>query len=273
MIGIFDSGIGGLSVALALRALDPGADILYLSDAAWCPYGELPEELIRDRAAKACIFLENAGAHVALAACNTATAAGIEAARRAVSVPVVGIEPGIKPAALGTESGTVAVFATEAFLASPRWARLAQAHAGGARIAQKAMPHWVRGVEELGPGAPEEEFAAKLDLDSAVRFALASGADRVLLGCTHFSFLAPALARKLGGRAQIVDVAPAVAKRALSLDAVGGRGRFWAFCTGSGEALQRALESLGWPSRVEPAPDLAAGPKVLTGVGPGAPGR
>ena len=267
MIGIFDSGIGGLSVALALRALDPGADILYLSDAAWCPYGELPEELIRERAALACIFLEKAGAHVALAACNTATAAGIEAARGAVSVPVVGIEPGIKPAAAGSESGTVAVFATEAFLSSRRWAELAQAHAGGARIAQKAMPHWVRGVEELGPGAPAEEFARRLDLDSAARFALDCGADRVLLGCTHFSFLGPALEMKLAGRAQIVDVAPAVAKRALGFDAGGGQGRFWALCTGSGEALQRALASLGWPSRVEPGQDLAAGPKVLFGVG------
>jgi glutamate racemase len=210
-LGIFDSGAGGLSVASAVRALLPGHPIVYYADTAHAPYGERDDAHIRARTEACCHALLERGVGAIVVACNTATARAIEQVRRWAGVPVVGIEPGLKPAAAVTAVGRVGVLATPATLASRRFAELTH------RVGQQ-FPH-VSFHVQAGRGWVELVEAGELDTERAratvaadVQPLLHAGVDTLVLGCTHYPFLKHLIAQTAGPGVQLIETGPAVAR-------------------------------------------------------------
>lgn len=244
MIGVFDSGLGGLSVLAAVAHALPRADLVYLADTAHVPYGDKPEGFITGRVLAIGRHLADAGCTLLVVACNTATTAAIQALRDHLpEIPVVGVEPGVKPAAQSSAARHIAVLATEATARSRRLAHLIHAHADGARVDVVPCPGWATHVETLQPDTPafRAEVAAKIEP------LLAAGADRLVLGCTHYSFLAPIIAPLLGRRAELVDVAAAVARQVVRryADRRDGQARLLLQATAHPERLRTALPALG----------------------------
>lgn len=244
MIGIFDSGIGGLSVLAAIAHALPRADLVYLADTAHLPYGDKDDAFIRARVLKIGRHLVDQGCTLVVVACNTATAAAVAAFREAFpGIPVVGVEPGVKPAAAASKSGRIAVLATESTARSERLARLIRQHAGSVQVDVEACPGWATMVEALqldGPAFADEARRHVAPL-------LAAGADQIVLGCTHYAFLAPVLEPIVAGRARLVDVADAVARQCVRLAGASalGKGRLTLLATAQPERLQTALPALG----------------------------
>jgi glutamate racemase len=208
-IGIFDSGVGGLSVAREIRRTLPAEDLLYVADTAYCPYGDRPLDEVRTRALSVARYLERAGARLVVAACNTASGAALEQLRQAVTVPVVGLEPAVKTGAALTRNGKVGVMATAGTLASARFARLVRDHANGVEVIPQACPGLADLVEE-GHFDGERLHACLEQVTQPLRRA---GVDTVVLGCTHYAFISEAIGRVLGPAVQLVDSAPAIARR------------------------------------------------------------
>lgn len=256
MIGIFDSGIGGLSVLASVARALPQADLIYLADTAHLPYGDKDDAFIRQRVLDIGRHLVDLGCTLIVVACNTATAAAVATFRETFpSTPVVGVEPGVKPAAATSRSGRIAVLATASTARSERLARLIRRHAGKVRVDVEACPGWATRVEALHLDDPDFSTEARQHLAPL----LAAGADRIVLGCTHYAFLIPMLEPIVAGRAQLVDVADAVARQCVRLAGTGsiGTGRLTLFATAHPERLQAALPKLGlhWltPRLFEPA--------------------
>ncbi|HEY9028857.1 MAG TPA: glutamate racemase, partial [Burkholderiaceae bacterium] len=184
-VGIFDSGVGGLSVMRAVRAQLPQAELLYAADTAHAPYGDRSEGFIAARSERIAAFLRRQGAQLVVVACNTATAAAVAALRAASpELPIVGVEPGIKPAVAASRAGRVGVLATTRTLASEKFRKLAQAHAGDARLTLQACPGLadaIEGADAQGSGldALVERYCAPLR---------GAGVDVAVLGCTHYVF-------------------------------------------------------------------------------------
>lgn len=244
MIGVFDSGLGGLSVLAALVDALPQADFCYHADTAHVPYGEKSDAFIQARTIAVGNVLLDRGAGLLVVACNTATAAAVQALRDAhPRIPVVGVEPGIKPAAAGSASHRIAVLATEATARSARLARLIDTHANGVEVRVVACPGWATHVETQRLDDP----ALAADIHAKVLPLLDWGADRIVLGCTHYSFLAPTLAPLVAGRAELVEVADAVARQTQRLagDAARGMGRLELLASANPERLFAALPALG----------------------------
>lgn len=244
MIGVFDSGLGGLSVLAAIARALPQADLVYVADTAHVPYGEKSDAFIRGRVLAIGDHLVERGCRLIVVACNTATAAAIiELRQRHPQVPIVGVEPGVKPAALSSESGHIAVLATEATARSERLARLIRDHAGAVKVSVEPCPGWATRVEMLDfDGAA---FIAEIERKLALL--LAAGADRIVLGCTHYSFLIPLLTPVVAHRATLVDVADAVARQVtrLASNMAHGRGKLDLLATARPERLHAALPGLG----------------------------
>lgn len=214
MIGVFDSGLGGLSVLAALVEVLPQADFAYYADTAHVPYGNKSEAQIQCRVLAIGDHLATQGCDLLVVACNTATATAVQALRAAhPDIPVVGVEPGIKPAAQETKTGRIAVLATEATANSQRLKRLIHDHAGHVEVFVEPCPGWATHVEMLQLDDP----ALALDVRARIEPLLDQGVDRIVLGCTHYSFLAPLLRDVAGARAQLVDVAAAVARQTQRL--------------------------------------------------------
>jgi glutamate racemase len=243
MIGVFDSGLGGLSVLAAIARALPGADLAYLADTAHVPYGEKHDEFIRGRVLAIGRHLVEAGCQMLVVACNTATAHAVTELRQAhPGIPVVGVEPGVKPAAQVTRSGHIAVLATEATARSERLKRLIQTHAAHVTVHVQPCPGWATRVETLKLDGPE--LAA--DIAARVQPLLDAKVDRIVLGCTHYAFLAPMLEPIVAGRADLVDVADAVARQVVRLGAQAtGHARLRLMATARPERLHAALPALG----------------------------
>lgn len=244
MIGIFDSGLGGLSVLAAIARALPRADLAYLADTAHVPYGNKPDAFIRGRVAAIGEHLVAQGCTMLVVACNTATAAAVGVLREKYpQLPIVGVEPGVKPAALASQSRRIAVLATESTAKSERLARLIADHAQGVAVHVEPCPGWATRVETLHLDGPD--FAA--EVAARVEPLLAAGADRIVLGCTHYSFLTPILTPLVAGRAALVDVADAVARQCLRLVGPVGEGgaRLQLLATAQPERLHAALPALG----------------------------
>ena len=244
MIGVFDSGLGGLSVLSAIANRLPHADLAYLADTAHVPYGNKDDRFISLRVLAIGRFLVGRGCTHLVVACNTATAAAATALRRALpGIPVIGIEPGVKPAAASSNNGHIAVLATESTARSERLARLIRDHARNTRVDVLPCPGWATKVETLQLDDAEFADAARRHLAPA----LEAGADRIVLGCTHYAFLAPILAPIVAGRALLVDVADAVARQCerLTGNPTGGTGRLELLATAHPERLGAALPALG----------------------------
>ncbi len=246
MIGVFDSGLGGLSVLAAIARTLPHADLVYLADTAHLPYGSKPDDFIRGRVLAIGRHLVAHGCTTLVAACNTATAAALQALRHDLpGIAVVGIEPGVKPAAAASQSRHIAVLATESTANSARLAQLIAAHAGGVTVHVESCPGWATRVETLqfdGPGA--SGFAA--EVAAKIIPLLDAGADRIVLGCTHYAFLDELLHPLIDGRAELVEVADAVAREVMRRAgaAAHGQGRLELQATARPERLHAALPAL-----------------------------
>jgi glutamate racemase len=208
-VGIFDSGMGGLSVAREIRATLPAEPLVYLADTAYCPYGGRPLEQIRSRSLAAVAELVSRGCKAVVVACNTATGAALELLRAEFSVPIVGLEPAVKPAALASRNGRVGVMATSGTLQSERFRRLVESHARGAQVVPVPCPGLVELVE-AGETDGERIVERLTTLLAPLRDA---EVDTVVLGCTHYPFLRGAVAKVMGPEVQLLDSGRAVARQ------------------------------------------------------------
>jgi glutamate racemase len=208
-IGVFDSGLGGLSVLSAIRALLPDESFLFCADSRYAPYGEQDVGFIVERAFALSAWLIEQNTKALVVACNTATAQVIGALRARFSVPVVGVEPGIKPAAALSVSRIAGVLATASTLRSKRFQQLLALHGAGCQFILQAGYGLVEAIERGDTDSPEllallERYLMPL---------LDAGADTLVLGCTHYSFIAAAIHRLTKGKIQLVDTAAAVARQ------------------------------------------------------------
>lgn len=218
MIGIFDSGVGGLSVFREIRKLLPEERYIYYSDNAHCPYGEKSREYIIDRAREITRLLLSEGADIIVVACNTATAAAIATLREEFKIRFIGMEPAVKPAAMSTKTGVVGVLATAGTLKADKYLNTREKWAEGVKIAEHVGQGFVELVEKgctIGPEAEEVVMESLKPL-------LDEGADRIVLGCTHYPFLSETISKTAaiiapGRDIKVIDPAPAVAKHLLEI--------------------------------------------------------
>lgn len=210
-IGVFDSGIGGLSIARRIRELLPHENLLYVADSVHAPYGEKAEHYIQQRADTITRFLIDNNAKAIVVACNTATVSAIRQLRADYTLPIIGVEPGIKPAALKSKSGVIGVLATSQTLKSESFNNLSRLFSESVCVEIQPCPGLVEQIEVL-------------DLDSEKTQALVAryvapliekGADHIVLGCTHYAFLAPVIRRIAGAGIQVVNTDIAVARETL----------------------------------------------------------
>lgn len=231
-IGIFDSGVGGLTVWKEVSALLPWEDTVYLADSAHAPYGEKPPEAILQRSLVCTRKLMDFGAKMVIVACNTATTNAIAELRRQFPIPFIGIEPAIKPAALQSASGTIGVLATRGTLASELFARTSRSYGAQIRILEQEGEDLVARIEAGTLEQPELGEKLRAMLQPMVD----QGMDHLVLGCTHYPFLTPILQTVLPPQVRIVDCGLPVARQALAVlereDLLGpreetGEHRFW----------------------------------------------
>lgn len=210
-IGVFDSGIGGLAVLRELRALLPAEDLLYFADQAHFPYGPRSRAEVRELALRAAQRLVERGAKLVVVACNTASSAALPALRAALDVPVVGIEPAVKPACELTRAGRVGILATSGTVAGAALDRLVERVADGVEVVRVAAG----GLVELIENGRADWPAAQRALQEALAPLLDAGVDVVALGCTHFAFVRPAVERMLGAGVLVLEPAEAVARQVV----------------------------------------------------------
>ena len=209
-IGVFDSGVGGLSVLREIRLRLPRESLLYLADSGHVPYGEKSPEFIRERCRSIAAFLLGQGAKALVLACNTATAAGIaELRERYPQIPLVGMEPAVKPAARATRSGVVGVLATTGTLKSARFAALLDRFASDVRVITQPCPGLVECIEAGDLSSPKTRAL----LATFVQPLLDQGCDTLILGCTHYPFIKPLLAEMVPPAVTLVDTGAAVARQ------------------------------------------------------------
>ena len=220
-IGVFDSGVGGLSVLRALRNLMPGEDIIYFGDQAHVPYGPRPMEQVRDFSKAITQFLLDENAKLIVVACNTASAAALTYLRQTFpGMRFVGMEPAVKPAAETTRSGVVGVLATPATFQGALYASVVERFANGVELMQSTCPGLVQEIEK---GNLTGRATRKI-LESALRPMLEKKIDTVVLGCTHYPFVIPLISQSVGENVRVIDPAPAVARQVERLlDACGTR--------------------------------------------------
>ncbi|WP_215399185.1 glutamate racemase [Rheinheimera oceanensis] len=251
-IGIFDSGIGGLSVARAVRELLPNESLIYVADSGHAPYGEKTDDYIYQRMDHITRHLTAAGVKAIVVACNTATTAAIARLRAQYPLPIIGVEPGVKPAVLASKSGVVGVLATPRTLLTPAFATLAQRYAGQAKVILQPCPQLVPLIEALDFSGNKMQAL----LQSYIQPLLAQGADTLVLGCTHYNFVADLIAEIAGPDVSIIRTEMAVAKQLqqrliqtqlLSSSAQAGADKFYS--SGDLELFNRQLQQF-WPDVV-----------------------
>ena len=213
MIGIFDSGTGGLSVFREVRKLLPEEKYIYYSDNANCPYGEKSKEYITDRARAISNFLISQGADIIVVACNTATAAAIASLRKEFPISFIGMEPAVKPAAQKTRTGVVGVLATAGTLKASKYIDTREKWAQNVKIVEHIGQGFVELVENGILTGPEAEKI----VEKSVTPLIEAGADTIVLGCTHYPFLSDTIMKVAGRPITLIDPAPAVARHLLEV--------------------------------------------------------
>ena len=209
LIGVFDSGVGGLSILdEALRQL-PQHDYIYLADSANAPYGEKSSEWITARSLILCKYLASKGCDAIVVACNTATAEAIKQIRTELSIPIIGVEPGIKPAAMQSQNGIVGVLATEATLKSDKFNALLATLPSNCRFIKQAGAGLVPLIE-AGKANSEETLDL---LGKHLAPILDAGSDTLVLGCTHYPFLRKPIRKLLGDTITLIDTSDAVVRQ------------------------------------------------------------
>lgn len=214
-IGVYDSGFGGLSVWRELHRALPRESLIYLGDGKNCPYGSRPVEEIRTLAERAVRELVDRGCKMVVVACNTATAAAIEHLRSTFTeLPIVGLEPAVKPACAMTRTKVVGVVATERSLQGEKFLSTLARYGEGVEVVKAVGRGFVEAVEQDREDEPATEAMVREVLEPII----ARGADVIVLGCTHYPFLKDAIRRVVGDRAvEVIDSGEAVEKRVESL--------------------------------------------------------
>lgn len=245
LIGVFDSGVGGLSVLKALREQRPDIPLLYFADSGHAPYGERDVAHVVNRSRRITRYLVDQGACMVVVACNTATAAAIEAVRAEFpGLALVGVEPGVKPAAASSQNRRIGVLATPSTLSSPRFATLVARHAPGCHVVPVPCPGLAAAIEGGSATMPQvrellNQFCSRLQAEHV---------DTVVLGCTHYPFVAEDIANRMGPDVMVLDTASAVARQAITLyrhPQQSALGSVRLVTTGDGTVLQRlAAEKL-----------------------------
>ncbi len=244
-MGVFDSGVGGLSVLRALQRAAPHVPLLYLADSAHAPYGERGEEYVLARSNRIASHLVAQGAAGLVLACNTATAIAVRTLReRWPALPVIGVEPGLKPAAAATRNGRIGVLATTGTLSSDRYRQLLHAQPASVQVVPHACPGLARLIEQGNLEAPALVHAIEQHC-AALREAQV---DTVVLGCTHYAFVHELIQAAMGPQVQIIDTAEAVARHALH--------RLGGLWTRGPEMAAVRLQTTGSPQALR---DIAAG--------------
>ncbi|MES9962390.1 MAG: glutamate racemase [Candidatus Sedimenticola sp. 20ELBAFRAG] len=257
-IGIFDSGIGGLSVLAHLRRELPNEDLVYVADSGFAPYGQRSAEHIRARSETIASFLQSREAKTIVVACNTATAVAATALRRAMDIPVIGVEPGLKPAANRTRSGVIGILATHGTLNSEKYSHLVNRYGREVEVISQTC----NGLADLVEQGLTDSDEARGLLAQYLEPIRQRGADTIALGCTHYPFLIPEIKRITGEATDIIDTGSAVAgetRRRLEPNCLhpdpDREGHTHFFASGSVEEATRRI-ALYWPEpvRVRPLP-------------------
>lgn len=209
-VGVFDSGVGGLSVLREIRRELPGVVYLYVADQAHVPYGPRPLAEVRAFSEEIVRYLLTRGARLIVVACNAASAGALHHLREVFpAVPFVGMEPAVKPAAESTRSGKVGVLATPATFQGALFASVVERFANGVELFTHTCPGLVAQIEEGNLEVPK----ARAILEGALHPMLAEGIDTVVLGCTHYPFVIPLIQQIVGPGVRVIDPAPAVARQ------------------------------------------------------------
>jgi glutamate racemase len=252
-VGIFDSGVGGLSVLRHIRAQLPHEHLLYFADSGFAPYGDKPEQLVAERVLAVGTFLVERGVKALVVACNTATVAGIALLRkRYPALPIVGVEPGLKPAAAATRTGKVGVLATDATLSGEKFLLLRDqiCEASGVRF---LLQPCVGLADQIELGELDSD-GTRLMLERYILPLLAEGADSLVLGCTHYPLVQASIEKVIAGatdrQVTLIDTGDAVARQLARLLTASGQertgedARLEGFTTASATALEAAFSSL-----------------------------
>ncbi len=208
-IGVFDSGIGGLSVLKDIHKLLPHEDLIYVGDSAHAPYGDRSARYVRDRSQAIADFLLDQGVKAIVIACNTATAEAAGQLRETMDVPVIGLEPAVKPAAKLSKSGVIGVLATQRTIDSERLLGLTERYAKNKKVLAQACPGLVEHVEACDLNSK----AVNQLLRKYIAPLLEEGVDALILGCTHYPFLLPAIRKITGKEIQILETGRPVAEQ------------------------------------------------------------
>ena len=246
-IGVFDSGVGGLSVLRAMRELMPGENVVFFGDQGHVPYGPRPLEQVRNFSEGITRFLLEEGAKLIVVACNTASAAALTHLRQTFpDVKFVGMEPAVKPAAERTQTGVVGVLATPATFQGALYASVVERFANGVQLFQNTCPGLVQQIEK----GDLEGAETRRILEDALLPMLEKNIDTVVLGCTHYPFVIPLIQRICGESVRVIDPAPAVARQAQRLleaerkGNAGGEGKVRFFTSGEEARMERLLPLL-----------------------------
>src|SRR5438067_7339607 len=245
-VGLFDSGVGGLSVLREIRAALPSESVYYVADSAHAPWGDKPPSFVRERGLKIAHFLVAEGVKAIVIGSNTGTAGSAEALRSDLDVPVVGIEPGIKPAVNATRSRVVGAIVPAAVGGSDRLASLLDRFSGDVEVIVQPVPGVVAHIEAADLDGPE----LRRMVEGYVRPMLDAGADTIVLGSTHYVFLKPLLAEIAGPNVALIETGEAVARqlahvldeRNLKADGAEPHERFWT--SGDAESSRRVMTAL-----------------------------
>jgi len=252
-IGVFDSGVGGLAVLHEIRRELPGEDLLYVADSGHAPYGDKSAQVIEARSIAIVEFLVRQHAKAIVVACNTATGVAIKALRTRFSLPIIAMEPAVKPAAAHTRSGVIGVLATSRTIASDNFAKLHERFGADVKILMQACP----GLVELVEAGNLSGDKTRALVEQYVLPLLAQQADTLVLGCTHYPFLAPLIREIAGPAVAVIDPSAAIARELrrrlasadlLSTGSRAGAERFW---TSSRSDTTRLVISQLWKAGID----------------------
>jgi glutamate racemase len=247
-IGVFDSGVGGLSILSGIHELLPGETLQYVADSGHAPYGPKGDAFIRERCEVIMKFLQRFDVKAVVVACNTATAAAVAQMRDHYELPIIGVEPAVKPAAEQSKSGVVGVLATSGTIASEKFLNLQNRFVERAKILTRACPGLVELIEQIAPNP----FTLERMLHEYIHPLVDAGADTLVLGCTHYSLIRPQIQKAAGPEVRIVDAGTAVAKelqRRLAMNGLAntsGRAGMVYFHTSGDPAHQNKLLAHYW---------------------------
>jgi glutamate racemase len=252
-IGVFDSGVGGLSVLHEIRRELPYEDLLYVADSGHAPYGDKSTRFIENRAIAIVEFLLEKRAKAIVVACNTATGVAIRQLRARFSLPIVAMEPAVKPAVTHTRTGVIGVLATSRTINSDNFAKLHERFGADAKILMQACPGLVEQIEAGNVSGEETRALVK----QYVLPLLAQGADTLVLGCTHYPFIAPLIREIAGTAVAIIEPSAAIARELrrrlaseelLSTASKAGEVNFWS--SAATNATQQVISQL-WQANID----------------------